>query len=87
MRNVLLIAVSTKVSENSSSVLHTVCRASTNCNLECLDVNTFTLILGFHLYPRNVQRLIKLKKKKYIILIFNTLLRRNIRKINNTRIF
>jgi len=49
--NVLLIADSTKVSENSSSVLHTVRKALTNCNLECLDVSMLTSILGSHLYP------------------------------------
>lgn len=47
--NVLLIADSTKVSENSSSVLHTVRKALSNCNLECLDVKIFTSILGSHL--------------------------------------
>lgn len=40
--NVLLIANSTRVSENSSSVLHIVCKAFTNCNLECSDVNMLT---------------------------------------------
>lgn len=49
--NVLLIADSTKVSENSSFVLHTVRKALTNCSLECLDVSIFTSILGSHLYP------------------------------------
>lgn len=48
---VLLIVVSTNVSENSSFVLHTVRKALTNCNLECLDVNMLTSILGSHLYP------------------------------------
>jgi len=51
MGNVLLIASSTNVSENSSSVLHTVRKAFTSCNLECLDVNILTSILGSHLYP------------------------------------
>lgn len=55
MGNVLLIADSTRLSENSSSVVHTVCKAFTNCNLECLDVSILTLILGSHLYPRNVK--------------------------------
>jgi len=49
--NVLLIANSTKVSENSSFVLHTVRKAFTNCNLEWLDVSMLTSILGSHLYP------------------------------------
>lgn len=35
IENVFLIADSTKVSENSSSVLHTKRKAFNNCNLEC----------------------------------------------------
>lgn len=49
--NVLLIADTTNVSENSSSVLHTERKASTNCNLEWFDESILTLILGSHLYP------------------------------------
>jgi len=52
MGNVLLIADSTKISENSSSVLHIVCKALTNCNLECFDVSMLTWIFGSHLYPK-----------------------------------
>lgn len=54
MGNVLLIADSTREDENSSSVLHTVRKALTNCDLECLDVSRLTSILGSHLYPKNI---------------------------------
>lgn len=50
--NVLSITDSTRESENSSSVLHTVCKAFNNCSLECLDVSILTSILGSHLYPK-----------------------------------
>lgn len=50
--NVSFIVDSTKVFENSSSLLQTVLKALTNCNLECLDVSILTTILGSHLYPK-----------------------------------
>lgn len=53
--NVLLIADSTRESENSSSELHTVIKAFTNCDLECLDVKMLTSILGSHLYPETLE--------------------------------
>lgn len=55
MGNVLLIADSTKESENSPSDLHTIRKAFTNCDLECLDVKMLTSILGSHLYPEAQQ--------------------------------
>lgn len=58
IENVLFISDSINVLENSCFVLHMERKTFNNCNLECWDVSILTSILGSHLYPKKIIRII-----------------------------